>query len=315
MCYLDDMIKTSTQDIEYNKKILITGGTGFIGTKLISILLKNQYKITNFSRRGNKNQYPHIEVIEDLKNIRNNQFFDIIINLAGANISKYWTKSYKRELVGSRIRVTQDIINLIDRLKKKPELLISASAIGYYGDQHNKILNENSKPINSFTHNLCHEWEYKASLAKTFGVRVCLPRIGIVLGKDGGALGKILPIFKLGLGGKIGDGKQIMSWVHIDDVIAAILFCIKNKHIQDSFNLTAPNPVPNTKFTRVLAKQFNRPAFCTIPKSVIKIIFGEMGQKLLLEGLCVLPKKLQEKKFHFAYHTIEEALEDIYNKV
>ena len=308
------MMKKYTEDVKHNKKVLITGGTGFIGTKLLSVLLKNKYEIINFSRRGNKNQYPHIKVIEDLKNISNNQCFDIIINLAGANISKYWTKSYKKEIFGSRIRITKDIINLINRLKKKPELLISASAIGYYGDQHNKTLDENSKPIMSFTHNLCYEWEYKASLAKTFGVRVCLPRIGIVLGKDGGALAKISPIFKLGLGGKIGDGKQIMSWVHIDDVINAMLFCIKNKHIQDSFNLTAPNPVSNAKFTRVLAKQLNRPAFCTIPKSIIKTIFGEMGEKMLLAGLCILPKKLQEKKFHFIYHTVEEALDNIYNK-
>lgn len=291
--------------------ILITGGTGFIGSALTEFFLTQGYNITILSR--NALDLSGVRIITSIEQINFDKKIDVIINLAGAPINKRWSDAYKKLLIDSRLKITKDLILLIKSLKTKPYLLISASAIGYYGTQNNDHINENSSYINDFTHQLCNLWELEAKKAEDFGVRTCITRIGIVLGKNGGALKEMLPIFKMRLGGQIGSGKQFFSWVHIDDVIKTFNFLITDSSQKGIYNLTSPNPVTNYKFTKALGNIMNRPTNFAIPKFVIKMIFGEMGDKLLLNGSAIYPQKLLDSGYEFQFKTIESALKNILN--
>jgi len=288
---------------------MITGGTGFIGSALTKFFIQKGYLTTILSRHCPA--LSSVRIIKSIEQINVDEKIDIIINLAGAPINKKWTNSYKEVLIDSRLEITKNLILLIKSLKTKPNLLISVSAIGYYGNQSNKYIGENSLYINDFTHKLCNLWELEAKKAEKLGVRTCITRLGVVLGKNGGALEEMLPIFRLGLGAKIGSGKQFFSWVHIDDIIGAFNFLIKDKTQKGIYNLTSPNPVTNYRFTKELGKMINRPTVLTIPKFVIKMIFGEMGDKLLLNGSAVYPKKLLDSGYEFQFKTIEASLENI----
>jgi len=289
--------------------IMITGGTGFIGSALTKFFIQKGYLTTILSRHCPA--LSSVRIIKSIEQINVDEKIDIIINLAGAPINKKWTNSYKEVLIDSRLEITKNLILLIKSLKTKPNLLISASAIGYYGNQSNNYIDENSLYINDFTHKLCNLCELEAKKAEKLGVRTCITRLGVVLGKNGGALEEMLPIFRLGLGAKIGSGKQFFSWVHIDDIIGAFNFLIKDKTQKGIYNLTSPNPVTNYRFTKELGKMINRPTVLTIPKFVIKMIFGEMGDKLLLNGSAVYPKKLLDSGYEFQFKTIEASLENI----
>lgn len=292
--------------------ILITGGTGFVGSSLTNFLLGKGYRITILTHKKNIT-IGGVKAISNINEIKSNEKIDGIINLAGAAISKNWSDNYKQELITSRVNTTKEVILLIKRLEKKPDILISASAIGYYGSQDDNIIDEKSQPHNEFTSQLCHKWESEALKAEDIGVRVCITRLGVVLGPNGGALKQMLPTFKMGIGGQIGSGKQYFSWVHIDDVILAFSFLIENKKQNGIYNLTAPNPITNAHFTKALGKQLKRPTIFSVPSFVIKILFGEMGETLLLKGQRVLPKQLQQAGFIFKYPKIDEALENIIN--
>jgi uncharacterized protein (TIGR01777 family) len=252
-----------------------------------------------------------VRVIESINQINANEKINIIINLAGSPINKRWNKTYKETLISSRVEVTKNLITLIKTLKEKPDLLISASAIGYYGTQNNEYLDETSLYIDDFTHELCNLWELEAQKAQELGVRTCITRLGVVLGNNGGALEKILPLFKLGIGGNIGSGKQFFSWIHVDDVISIFNFLISNKEQKGIYNLTSPNPTTNSQFTKALSAALKRPDFFTIPSFLIKMVFGEMGDKLLLNGSAVYPKKLLDNGYEFKFKTIESALKNL----
>ena len=304
------------------KNILITGGTGFIGSRLIPSFIKKDpeikriYILTRSSVKAKKvftDLEDEIKPIESLKKITKNTKIDTVINLAGEPIAdKKWSNQRKTELRQSRIETTKDIIDLIERLEKKPEVIINASAIGYYGSQDpNEQLDEDSKPQEEFTHFLCKDWENEALRAEKLGVRVCLARFGIILGKDGGALKKMLTPFKFGLGGKIASGEQAMSWIHLEDVIRGITFLMNNKNLEGPFNFCSPGAVTNKQFTKSLAKTLARPAFFDMPLPVVKILFGEMGETLLAKGQNVYPRKLLESGFNFRYRRIDSALRNI----
>jgi|APCry1669189534_1035231.scaffolds.fasta_scaffold04101_1 uncharacterized protein (TIGR01777 family) len=293
--------------------ILITGGTGFIGSTITKFFLQQNNYITILSRGRSKVLKP-VRVIESINQINTNEKINIIINLAGSPINKKWNKTYKEILISSRVEVTKSLITLIKGLKEKPDLLISASAIGYYGTQNNKYLDETSSYIDDFTHELCNLWELEAQKAQELGVRTCITRLGVVLGKNGGALEKILPLFKLGLGGNIGSGKQFFSWIHVDDVIGIFNFLISNKEQKGIYNLTSPSPTTNSQFTKALSRTLKRPDFFTVPSFLIKMVFGEMGDKLLLNGSAVYPKKLLDNGYEFKFKTIESALKNITDK-
>ena len=193
-----------------------------------------------------------------------------------------------------------------------PKIFISASAIGYYGSHSDEILTETSKPNKEFTHELCKKWEQEALNAEDLKIRTCITRLGVVLGKGEGTLKKMEPPFKLGLGGKIGSGEQYFSWVHINDVISAFEHLINNKKLSGIFNLSSPNAITNSNFTKALGTALNRLTIFPMPSFAVKTMFGEMGETLLLNGQRVFPKKLLDSGFKFNFEKIDEALKNIY---
>lgn len=298
-------------------KILITGGTGLIGYNLCKALIA-KYKnidITIFTRNTSLTKNTsniQIKYIDNFNNLDND--YNVIINLAGEPINKgRWTDNKKAKIFSSRIDITRKLIEYINKLEKKPELLISGSAIGFYGSHQSQIFTEDSKAADGgFTHQLCREWEVVANKAKDYGVRVVNLRTGIVLAKQGGILREMLLPFKLGLGCQMGNGKVWMSWIHIKDLCNMIMYIINNKNIEGPVNATAPNPLQNGDFSKILAQVLNRPMFLTMPSFVVKIIFGEMGDTLLLNGQKVLPDKIIKAGYSFEFDNLNKALNNLF---
>jgi uncharacterized protein (TIGR01777 family) len=290
--------------------ILVTGGTGLIGGALVRDLMNKGHDLIILTR--DKSKAPSdIRAVENLKEIDAGEVIDVVINLAGAPINKRWSSSYKKVLVSSRVQTTKNVIEFIKKVEHKPELLITASAVGYYGSQEGAVLDEAALPRNEFTYQLCKGWEQEALKAQNLGVRVCIARLGVVLSKRGGILSQMRTPFKLGLGGKIGNGKQYLSWVHIDDVVSAFNFFIEDKKQSGAFNVTSPNPVENVTFTKALGRQLNRPTLFQIPGIVVKLVFAQMGETLLLKGQRVIPSRLRAAGFKFQYVKIEQALKGL----
>ena len=291
--------------------ILITGGTGFIGSALCSRLLDAQHHLVVLSRHPEKIKSP-VQGIGSLDNLTDDIVFDAVINLAGEPIvDKRWSDRQKQRILSSRLDTTKALIAYFARIDRKPDVFISGSAIGYYGTgKTNEPIDETGSGDDSFSSQICREWETIALEAEPLGIRTCLLRTGIVLGK-GGALGKMLGPFKLGGGGKIGQGTQWMSWIHINDLIGIILYCLEQGEVQGPVNGTAPNPVTNQQFTKALGKVLNRPTFFSMPAAAIKLAMGQMGEELLLTGKRILPKKIQDAGYTFLYENLEEALADV----
>lgn len=295
-------------------KILITGGTGFIGTDLCHSLIAHNHQLTVLSRRPDQVASlcgETVLAITNLNQLQNTDHFDAIINLAGEGIAdSRWTAQRKAVLQDSRIKITEQLTLYIARAETKPEVLISGSAIGFYGNRGDTELHEKSSSVNDFAHKLCQQWENAASKVKYDSVRLCILRTGLVVGRNGGFLKSMLLPFKLGLGGRIGNGKQWMSWIHKNDLIAIIELLLNSPTLQGVFNGTSPNPVTNANFSRCLAKTLHRPAWLPVPAFVLKLLLGEMSE-LLLGGQKVLPKKLAQQKFKFKFPTLDEALQDV----
>lgn len=292
--------------------ILVTGGTGFIGRALIHQLL-GQHKVYCLTRRAEHVRRffdQSVTPVEEYSQLAGVDI-DAVVNLAGAGIAdQRWTESRKALLRDSRIDGTRLLVEWMSRQTHPPRVLLSGSAIGYYGDHpEDAELSEDGTVTQGFTHQLCADWEAEALRAVPLGVRVCLLRTGVVLGK-GGALGRMLPPFRLGLGGPISDGTQWMSWIHLEDQVAAILYLLSNRDAQGAFNLTAPESVSNQAFSKCLARTLKRPAFFTVPAVVIRLMLGE-GAELLLGGQRVAPVKLQELGFSFQYPQLSSALDNI----
>lgn len=286
-------------------RILISGGSGFIGQALEKTLTSRGDQVVIWSRQQSSKQN-WVKQLDDI-----NQPIDAVINLAGAGIvDKRWSPERKQLLLDSRIQTTKALVEWIAKQEQKPLTLISGSAIGYYGSQATGELDEQAIPVKGFTHQLCADWEAEAAKAEALGVRVCLIRTGVVLGKKQGALKKMLPPFKLGLGGPIASGKQWMSWIHIDDEVAAICWLLDHAELSGAFNLTAPQPVTNETFSKTLGKVLHRPAFFRVPAITMKLMLGEASE-LLLEGQCVKPVALQASGFSFSYPELEPALKNL----
>ncbi|MEH6450423.1 MAG: TIGR01777 family oxidoreductase [Oleispira sp.] len=303
-------------------RFLITGGTGFIGSALCEYLLKGNHSIMIQTRHPElvKGEFESVKRLEELSA---NEAFDVVINLTGEPIAnKRWSVSQKKKILESRLNTTQKIIDFLKNAKQKPRLFISGSAIGFYGvdsstGSENDAIAEDvtlgGKNLgdDSFSSRLCKQWEASALQAESLGIRTCLLRTGIVLGSGGGALAKMTLPFKLGLGGKIGSGKQWMPWIHLDDLIGIIDYCIHQETITGPINGTAPNPVTNAEFTIALGRAVKRPALLPMPACVVKLLMGEMGEELLLAGKKVLPMKAQQAGYQFKYEHLESALADI----
>ena len=290
--------------------ILLTGGTGFIGEAVARSLIARGDRVTILIHKR-PSAVAGVQSITNLSEI--DTAVDAIVNLAGLPIAdKPWTNSRKVALRASREGITGQLVRWIAQQEFKPKVLISGSAIGFYGaTRSHQSLSEIDQPlIDDFSSELCQNWESIALGAVKEGVRVVLLRTGIVLGK-GGALKKMLPAFKLGLGGRIVDGQQMMSWIHLEDEVNAILFLIDHQDVEGPCNLTSPTPVSNQTFTKVLGKVLRRPTILPMPSLMPKIMLGKEGAALLTEGVAVIPSKLIEHGFEFKYASLDKALEAV----
>ena len=295
-------------------KIFITGGTGLVGSHLIPRLLQENHTVTVLSRNIEKAQAilgNNLEFCDSLERLTSLDEYDAVINLAGEPIAgKRWTELQKQRLCQSRWQITKKLTQLIKSGENPPQIFISGSAIGYYGNKEDVIITEDTEPHEEFTNKLCKAWEAFAMEAESSKTRVCLLRTGIVLSSKGGMLAKILPIFKLGLGGTMGSGKQYISWIHIEDMVGIINFLLTAPHVKGAVNMTSPSPVTNKEFSKTLAKVLKRPCIFNVPSVIISLFMGE-ASTLLLDGQRAIPKKLELNKYQFRYKDIQSALVNI----
>ena len=291
-------------------QILITGSSGLIGTALQQKLTP-KYVCQGLRRAENHSDQPHWDI--DNKHIDFNGYeADIIIHLAGENIAaKRWSETQKKKIYDSRIQGTRLLVEHILSLSQRPQLVISASAIGYYGNRGDQAMTEEDAPGGDFVSRISIDWEYETRPLHSAGIRVVNLRTGLVLSKHGGALQKMLLPFKLGLGGRVGSGQQFYSWISIDDVVAAIQHIIETPELQGPVNLTAPEPVRNIDFTKQLAQALNRPAIFPMPAFAARLAFGEMADELLLASTRVLPGKLLKSGYAFKHQKLSAALEAV----
>ena len=293
-------------------KILITGATGLIGKALQKSLRTKSHQLSLASRKPPKDDsYVQWDIQKGFAEPEKLEGIDAVIHLAGENISALrWTDEKKRAIRESRVLGTRNIVDTISELKQRPKVLVAASAIGFYGDRGDEELTETSKAGKNFLAEVSREWESEARRAEDSGVRTVLLRTGIVLSKDGGALGTMLTPFKFGLGGVIGDGKQWMSWISIDDHIEVINFALENENIRGAVNSVSPNPVTNQEFTAVMGEVLYRPTFIPVPEFAVHLAFGEMGEALLLDSIKVIPKRLLDAGFKFKFPDLKKAIEN-----
>lgn len=298
-------------------KILITGGTGFVGTCLTRKLLDRGDEVTLLSTSGRTPLAgePAVDVLQ-ADTTRRGEWqdglgrFDVIINLTGRSVFHLWSDSYKNAIYSSRVHTTR---NIVDALPNNSDtVLLSASAAGYYGDRGETEQDESSPAGEDFLAEVCKNWEEEAFLAREKGARVATMRFGVVLGSQGGAIATMKTPFLLCLGGPIGSGKQWFPWIHVDDLVSAILFLMDGSDLQGAYNFTAPGLVRQKEFAKTLGEVMSRPALIPAPSFVMKTILGEFG-KSLLQGQKVVPRNLRNNGFVFKYPELEEALREIIN--
>ena len=316
--------------------ILISGGSGFLGSAFSEAIIKRyrsenkEVHITWLTRDSSQPHPIDIKMMTYDELTKSDKSFDVILNLAGAGIAdKRWSDTRKEQLLASRVQPTEALLAFIARSSTKPKLLVSGSAIGWYGAQGDKPLIESSDFNTDFSHKLCDDWEQLALKATDYGVPVAIVRTGVVIHPEGGMVSKLLTPFKMGVGGQLANGKQIMSWISREDWVRAVLFIIE-QHLMGQqqaqlnntsntlntasdtpavvYNLTAPNPVTNRTFTKTLGAWLHRPTFFTLPKFLLKLMFGEMST-LLIDGQKVLPQALLNADFKFKQPTLKQALE------
>ena len=316
--------------------ILISGGSGFLGSAFSEALIKRyrsenkEVQITWLTRDSSQPHPVDIKMMTYDELTTSDKSFDVILNLAGAGIAdKRWSDARKEQLLASRVQPTEALFAFIARSSTKPKLLVSGSAIGWYGAQGDKPLIESSDFNTDLSHKLCDDWEQLALKATDYGVPVAIVRTGVVIHPEGGMVSKLLTPFKMGIGGQLADGKQIMSWISREDWVRAAIFIIEQHltgqqqaHLNNTgntlntandtpavvYNLTAPNPVTNYTFTKTLGAWLHRPTFFTLPKFLLKLMFGEMST-LLVDGQKVLPQALLNAGFKFKRPTLKQALE------
>ena len=295
-------------------RILITGGTGLIGRRLCKALLAEGCELTVFSR--NPASVPvkcgaGVHALASLAEWHPALGFDAVINLAGEPIiDARWSAQRKQTLWDSRVTLTEELVRRIAAAEHKPSVLLSGSAVGYYGNRGDLMLDEAADAGEDFAAQLCKAWEDAARVAESAGVRTCLLRTGLILSSDGGLLERMLPPFKLGLGAQLGDGKQWMSWVHIEDYAAMVLRLLRDDLLRGPYNMTAPQPATNAEFTAALAAALHRPAFFAAPAPLLRLAMGERAS-LLLEGQRVLPRKMEAAHHRFVFPNLADALRDV----
>lgn len=294
--------------------ILITGGTGFIGRNLINHDLFSSASFTILTRDRNSSRdmiSSRCKLVESLNDISKDQIFDAVINLAGAQIvGKRWSEKRKKQIIDSRVGLTRELVKWIGERDSPPATFLSGSAIGIYGDTGDQLIHEHSAVGADFGAKLCADWEAEAIKAEDFGTRVCLLRTGLVFGSGGGMLKQLMIPFRLYLGSQIGNGKQWMSWVHMQDEIRIIHHLLQHTRSSGPYNLVSPNPVDNRTFTKALATALGRVSIFIAPAFVIKAALGE-ASSLMLGGQKVSPSRIEEEGYAFTYPKIEDALSEV----
>ena len=288
--------------------VLISGASGLIGSSLSEELKSDGHRITRLTRSPKDEN--DVRWDPDAGTIDGSlEGHDAVVHLAGESIAEgRWTPEKKRRIMESRKKGTRLLSEAIAALPTPPEVLVSASAVGYYGDRGNELLREDSGPGSDFLAEVCKAWEAAADPAREAGIRVVHPRFGIVLSPKGGALGRTLPIFKLGGGGRIGSGRQWWSWVALDDVVGAIVHGLANDSVEGPVNVGSPNPMTNAEYTKVLGKVLNRPTVFPLPAPAARLVLGEVADALLLASQRMEPAKLKESGYRFRYSELEGAL-------
>lgn len=296
------------------KNILITGGTGFVGSYLRDVLLKQGNYLTIITRspesyKSEESKNQKFITIEKVSSVMDST--DIVINLAGENLfGQRWTDTVKKRIYDSRISITRSLVDAIRASEKKPDVFLSASGINYYEPAGDDVITEESKAANDFLAKVCKDWENEAIQARDLGVRVVISRFGIVLEKDGGVIEKMKLPFSLFVGGAIGPGTQYMSWIHMKDLCNSIVFAIENEEINDVFNATAPEPVTMNQFASAMGNVMNRPSIFRVPEFALNLILGEAAVPVV-SSLNVQPKVLQKAGFEFEFDDLEMALGEI----
>lgn len=293
-------------------RVLITGGTGFVGQALCPRLTAAGHQVVILTRQADaKLPKGATTALTHLDGLAPGEF-GAVINLAGAPIGDArWTEHRKKLLLGSRVSTTSRLIEWMGRARKRPNTLVSASAVGYYGEQGDRPVTEETPPTPGFTHELCAAWEREAEKANALDVRVCVMRIGVVLDRDGGALAKMLPAFRLGAGGRLGAGRQYFPWIHREDMAAICQWLLENPKACGAYNASAPTPVTNAEFTAALGRALARPTMVPMPQAALKLLFGEMSELLLVSDR-MLPKRLLDAGFAFRYPDLAAALAAIF---
>jgi hypothetical protein len=293
--------------------ITISGASGLIGRRLLKVLAQDGHSLTALSRHAGTNLPPGVRLsvwdpakgeppADGLRDA------DAVIHLAGTPVAQRWNAAVKREIRESRVAGTRNLVQAMAKLARKPPVFICASATGYYGSRGDELLSEASAPGNDFLAEVCVAWEREAAAAEAFGVRVVRVRTGIVLDARGGALPRMLTPFKMGVGGKLGNGRHWMAWIHLDDLASLFQFALM-KPVSGAVNGTAPNPVTNAEFTRALAAAVHRPAIFPVPGLALKLLFGEMGN-ILLASQRVTPQAVESAGFTFRFPQLAPALSD-----
>jgi len=297
-----------------DKTVLVTGATGFIGGHFSRCAMKKGLRVIALSRRPEKaaSLLPGAHIIRELTEIPADEQVDYLVNLAGEPlVAGRWNERRKQAFLDSRVGMTDRLFEYFRESKSPPSVMVSGSAVGYYGPHHDRVLDEAGKHHDSFSHRLCAAWERSASQFEGLGTRVCYLRTGIVLGRGEGALASMLPPFRLGLGGRLGNGKQWMPWVHINDEVGIIFHCLKRSDLHGSVNAVSPNPVTNQQFTKALGRALHRPTVFPMPAVVARLLFGEMADELLLTGQRAQPRKLLESGYRFRFSELGLALSEI----
>ncbi len=296
-------------------QVLISGSSGLVGSALRSRLEREAVACAILVREPQSDapaflwNPDHFEFREEMRRLNGVR---AVIHLSGESLVEgRWTREKKQKIRDSRIRSTHSMVELLSRLERRPEVFLCASAVGYYGSREDEALTESSASGHGFLAEVCHEWEEEAAIAVELGVRVVNLRFGVILAANGGALAKMLPLFRLGAGGNLGSGQQWMSWISLPDVLRSLEFCIDRAEIQGPVNVVAPQPVTNAEFTQILAHHLHRPAMIPAPAFALRLAFGEMADAALLSSTRVVPAKLQQEEFVFDHATLERALQAI----
>jgi uncharacterized protein (TIGR01777 family) len=304
-------------------RILVSGSTGFVGTSLVQALERDGHTVARLMRPassrleadGQQAQIVRWDPASGEFDAPAAEGADALVHLAGASIAGgRWNAARKSLLRTSRLDATRHLIGALSRLQRPPRVIVAASAIGYYGDRGEETLTESSPPGNDFLAALCREWEAEAARGAEFGARVVMLRFGIILATHGGALPRMLLPFKLGVGGRLGSGRQWMSWLTLDDAFGIVKFALANSALSGPVNTVAPQPVQNTDFTRILARALHRPALFPAPAFALRAALGEMADALLLVSQRVVPTKLQQAGYRFAHPDLATALEEVLRK-